>query len=140
MPEDPDEQVGKRGGSTDGNPSDGQPVSADSDARAPGQQNGPTEDRATDQGAIVGNGPENGGEFDESPLDRSGPVEDHPGRERAEDASPSIAGILGSESAGEDAPRPSLEPETPELENVAFLLLGVLLSVLVIARLVAVFS
>lgn len=56
----------------------------------------------------------------------------------SEDTDPSLEGILGAESSDESLPRPSLEPETPQLENVVFVLVGVVFSILVIWRLVAV--
>jgi len=52
---------------------------------------------------------------------------------------PSLAGVFGARP--EDAPpRPEIVPETPSLENVAFLLLGVAVGLFVIWRAVAVFA
>jgi len=49
--------------------------------------------------------------------------------ERDEDESPWRFGV---DEVGEDAPEPeSIDPETPELENTAFVLLGVALSGLI---------
>ena len=65
------------------------------------------------------------------------------GEEESDDG-PSLGGILGSDTGGdedhEEFPRPPLEPESPELENALFVLVGVVFSVLVIARLVMLLS
>lgn len=55
-----------------------------------------------------------------------------------DDADPSLEGIVGAESGDDDLPRPPLKPETPELENVVFVLVGVVFSVLVIWRLITI--
>lgn len=56
-----------------------------------------------------------------------------------EEYEPSIAGVFGARP--EDAPpRPEIVPETPELENVVFVLLGVLLGCFVIYRAAVVFG
>lgn len=70
---------------------------------------------------------------------------DDPGDDGAVDADepdgPSLAGVLGAEpSDSEEIPRPSIEPESPELENVVFVLLGIALSLFVVYRLVVVFG
>lgn len=55
------------------------------------------------------------------------------------DEEPSVAAIFGA--TPEDAPpRPEIVPETPSLENVAFVLLGVLFGLFVVWRAVAVFT
>ncbi|GAB3688809.1 hypothetical protein GCM10028857_23430 [Salinarchaeum chitinilyticum] len=61
-----------------------------------------------------------------------------PSAEEAE-YEPSIAGVFGARP--DDAPpRRPIVPETPELENVAFVLLGVLLGLFVIYRAAVVFG
>ncbi|WP_248517196.1 DUF7312 domain-containing protein [Salinarchaeum laminariae] len=56
-----------------------------------------------------------------------------------EEYEPSIAGVFGARSE-EAPPRPEIVPETPELENVLFVVLGVLLGLFVIYRAVVVFG
>jgi hypothetical protein len=58
-----------------------------------------------------------------------------------DDGSPTLAGILGAEDVpdGDDPPRPTIEPETPDLEHVVFVVLGVVLTLLVVYQLYALF-
>jgi hypothetical protein len=60
-----------------------------------------------------------------------------------EDDGPSLAGILGAEQPEEEEadgyPRPTIEPETPSLENAVFVVIGVVGSLLVVYRLVTLF-
>lgn len=60
-------------------------------------------------------------------------------KEEADDYEPSIAGVFGARP--EDAPpRPEIVPESPSLENVLFVLLGVLFGLFVIYRAVVAFT
>lgn len=64
---------------------------------------------------------------------------DDPEDAEDEEYEPSVAGVFGARS--EDAPqRTEIVPESPELENVLFVLLGVVLGLFVIYRAVVVFG
>lgn len=62
---------------------------------------------------------------------------------QADDEGPSMAGILGAEQPEADGeevpPRPTIEPESLSPENVVFVVLGVVGSLLVVYRLVTLF-
>lgn len=71
----------------------------------------------------------------------SGPDEEAPpsDREADEEYEPSLAGVVGARP--EDGPsHPDIVPESPSLENVLFVLLGVLFGTFVIYRAAVVFA
>lgn len=136
------------------------------DGAADGQSvgDGPDDGRADDGGSSDGrssdDGSAEGWSFDEpaTPVDSetAAGVDDEPSAEssdpersdversdadRSEDGEhePSVAGVFGARP--EDAPpRPEIVPESPDIENALFVLVGVLFGLFVIYRAVVVFG
>jgi hypothetical protein len=79
--------------------------------------------------------PSRSGDGDPPPADDDAARAD----DEADEYEPSIAGVFGAQP--EDAPpRPPIVPESPSLENAAFVLLGVCFGVFVLYRAAVVFG
>lgn len=91
-------------------------------------------DRTVDEGATADSGASEG----VAPTARE-PEPELDDAADEEEYEPSIAGVFGAQP--EDAPpRPEIVPETPSLENVFFVLVGVLFGLFVLYRAATVFA